>query len=173
MAARYFSLEEVLERVVNDDEVSDLDVESEQDMADLPSESDESNSTEAEAELSENSDDSGKFMSLFTLGMKHFSLTSSVALISISSDRNISFTNIQFWVMKIRKAIAAEIAVLALREGNLVGHKVCVHDADEDELLEELAVVVAKIEDDHEMLTLIYSGREMQEDTLPLHSLLR
>ena len=105
--------------------------------------------------------------------MKHFSLTTSVALISISSDQNISLTNNQFWVMKIRKAIAAEIAVLALREGNLVGHKVCVQDADEDELFEELAVVVAKTEDDHEMLTLIYSGREMQEDTLPLHSLLR
>ena len=35
--------------------------------ADLPSESDESNSTEPEAEFSENSDDSAKFMSLLTL----------------------------------------------------------------------------------------------------------
>ena len=38
MAARYFTLEEVLERVVNDEEVSDFDDQSEEDLPDVSKE---------------------------------------------------------------------------------------------------------------------------------------
>ena len=62
MAARYFTLQEVVERVVNDEEVSDFDDESE-DLPDVSSESENNgDSSENETELIENTDDSGKFV---------------------------------------------------------------------------------------------------------------
>lgn len=63
MAARYFTLQEVVERVVNDEEVSDFDDESEEDLPDVSSESENNgDSSENETELIENTDDSGKFV---------------------------------------------------------------------------------------------------------------
>ena len=63
MAARYFTLQEVVERVLNDEEVSDFDDESEEDLPDVSSESENNgDSSENETELIENTDDSGKFV---------------------------------------------------------------------------------------------------------------
>lgn len=63
MATRYFTLEEVVQRVVNGEEVSDIDRESEEDLPDVSSESENNgDSSENEAELMENTDDSGKFV---------------------------------------------------------------------------------------------------------------
>lgn len=63
MATRYFTLEEVVQRVVNGEEVSDIDDESEEDLPDVSSESENNgDSSENEAELMENTDDSGKFV---------------------------------------------------------------------------------------------------------------
>lgn len=53
----------MLETVVNDDEVSDFDDESEEDIPHMSTESDNNgDSSESETEFIENSDDSGKFV---------------------------------------------------------------------------------------------------------------
>ena len=62
MAAQNFTVAEALERILNDEEVSDLDDESEQDLPDVSSESENNgDSSESETEFIENNDDSGTF----------------------------------------------------------------------------------------------------------------
>lgn len=65
MAARYLSLEEVLERVLNNEEVSDFDDESEEDLPDVSESENNGDSSESETETAEiiaNSDNSGRFV---------------------------------------------------------------------------------------------------------------
>jgi len=65
---------------VLNDEVSDFDDESEEDLPDVSSESENNgNSSKNEAELMENTDDSGMFV---RTGIKHFSFMNSVASFS-------------------------------------------------------------------------------------------
>lgn len=64
MAARYLSLEEVLERVINDEEVSDFDDESEDDLPDVSESENNGDSSESEtdtAEIIANGNNSGRF----------------------------------------------------------------------------------------------------------------
>lgn len=72
MAARYFTLEEVLERVVNDEEVSDFDDESEEDLPDVSESENNGDSSESESEFIENSDGSGRFVLFVYIWRKIF-----------------------------------------------------------------------------------------------------
>ena len=72
MAARYFTLEEVLERVVNDEEVSDFDDESEEDLPDVSESKNNGDSSESESEFIENSDGSGRFLLFVYIWRKIF-----------------------------------------------------------------------------------------------------
>ena len=72
MAARYFTLEEVLERVVNDEEVSDFDDESEEDLPDVSESENNGDSSESESEFIEHSDGSGRFVLFVYIWRKIF-----------------------------------------------------------------------------------------------------
>ena len=75
MAARYFTLEEVLERVVNDEEVSDFDDESEEDLPDVSESENNGDSSESDSEFIEIAMVLVGLCSLFTFGEKYLSFT--------------------------------------------------------------------------------------------------
>ena len=71
MAAQYFTLEEVLERVVNDEEVSDFD-ESKEDLPDVSESENNGDSSKSESEFIENSDGSGRLVLFVYIWRKIF-----------------------------------------------------------------------------------------------------
>lgn len=124
MAARYFTLQEVVDRVVNDEEVSDFDDKSEEDLPDVSSESENNgDSSENETEVIENTEDSGKFVHTVYIGIEHFLLLNSVALFSSVFYGSISFINIQMLAMKNPTAINGSRDHSASARGRTTGSR--------------------------------------------------
>ena len=126
MAARYFTMEEVLDRVVNDDNVSEKN----------------GDSSKSETEFMENSNGSGKFEYVLYIWNETSSIYKQCHFVFILSYGNIYFVNIQMMAM------ATVIVVLSPLEVNVVEQEVCLEDEDctGEEVLEELAVVLGIVD---------------------------
>lgn len=111
MAARYFTLEEVLERVVNDEEVSDFDDESEEDLPDVSESENNGDSSESDSEFIEIAMVLVGLCSLFTFGEKYLSFTNNFTSFFFVFLCEFLFISMQMLAMK-KSVIMADVIVV-------------------------------------------------------------